>query len=107
MGPCFSGGKEKKIPKSKARAFQLLRQAETLDPSLSEPHYQLGKLALREGNLRDALRELESAVKLDPNGSKNHYGLAQVYRKLGRTADAEHEVRIFQALKEKETASYH
>jgi tetratricopeptide (TPR) repeat protein len=87
-------------------AFQLLRQAETLDPSLSEPHYHLGKLALREGNLRDAVRELETAVKLDPNGSKNHYGLAQVYRKLGRTADAEHEVRAFQALKEKDAASY-
>ncbi len=87
-------------------AFQLLRQAETLDPSLSEPHYHLGKLALREGNLRDALRELEAAVKLDPTGSKNHYGLAQVYRKLGRTADAEHEVQIFQALREKDAASY-
>jgi Flp pilus assembly protein TadD len=87
-------------------AFQLLRQAETLDPSLSEPHYHLGKLALREGNLRDALRELELAVKLDPNGSKNHYGLAQVYRKLGRAADAEHEVHVFQTLREKDAATY-
>ncbi len=83
------------------RAFQLLRQAETVDPSLSEPHYHLGKLALREGNLRDALRELEAAVKLDPNDSKNHYGLAQVYRKVGRAADADHEVQIFEILREK------
>jgi tetratricopeptide (TPR) repeat protein len=88
------------------RAFELLRQAEVLDPSLSEPHYHLGKLALREGNLRDAERELEAAVKLDPNGGKNHYGLAQVYRKLGRVADAEKEVQIFQALREKDAAAY-
>jgi len=88
------------------QAFQLLRRAEALDPSLSEPHYHLGKLALREGNLREALRELELAVKLDPNGSKNHYGLGQVYRKLGRTADAEREVHVFQALREKDAAAY-
>ena len=104
-GTLLLWGEGRENTEIEGRAFQLLRQAETLDPSLSEPHYQLGKLALREGNLRDASRELELAVKLDPNGSKNHYGLAQVYRKLGRTADAEHEVRIFQAQKEKETSS--
>jgi tetratricopeptide (TPR) repeat protein len=104
-GTLLLWGEGRENTEIEGRAFQLLRQAETLDPSLSEPHYQLGKLALREGNLRDASRELELAVKLDPNGSKNHYGLAQVYRKLGRMADAEHEVRIFQALKEKETPS--
>jgi Tfp pilus assembly protein PilF len=52
------------------------------------------------------LRQLEAAVHLDPDGSKNHYALAQAYRKLSRISDAEHEVRIFQALREKEGASY-
>jgi len=104
-GTMLLWGEGRENTEIEGRAFQLLRQAETLDPALSEPHYQLGKLALREGNLREASRELELAVKLDPNGSKNHYGLAQVYRKLGRIADAEHEVRVFQAQKEKESPS--
>ncbi len=89
-----------------ARAVELLRKAETLDSNLADAHYQLGKVALREGNIREALRELETACRLDPKTSKNHYALAQVYRKLGRAADAGHEVQIFQALKEKESALY-
>ena len=89
-----------------AHAIELLRKAESLDPSLAETHYQLGKLELRDGNPREALRQLEAAVHLDPHASKNHYALAQVYRRLNRISDAEHEVRIFQALREKESDSY-
>jgi protein O-GlcNAc transferase len=84
------------------RAIQLFQTALIIDPSLPEPHYQLGKLALREDRIRDALHELEAAVKLDPKSSKNHYGLAQVYRKLGRTADAARETQLFQSLRGKE-----
>jgi len=105
-GAMLLWGEGRDNPEIEGRALQLLRQAEALDPSLAEPHYQLGKWALREGNLRDASRELETAVKLDPDSSKSHFGLAQVYRKLGRAADAEHEVRIFQAINAKEAASY-
>jgi tetratricopeptide (TPR) repeat protein len=89
-----------------AHAIQLLQKAESLDPSLAETHYQLGKLALRDGNTREALRQLGAAVHLDPDGSKNHYALAQAYRKLSRISDAEHEVQIFKALREKESGSY-
>jgi len=89
-------------PEAEARAVALLKKAEALDPSLAEAHYQLGKLALRDDNVREAWRQLEAAVRLDPKSSKNHYGLAQVYRRLGRTADAAREVQLFQALKSKE-----
>jgi Flp pilus assembly protein TadD len=88
-----------------AHAVQLLRKAEALDPSLAEARYQLGKLALRDNNPREALYQLEIAVKLDPESSKNHYGLAQAYRKLGRAADAGREVQLFQALKEKQDST--
>lgn len=91
---------------AEARAVELFKKAEVLDPSLSEPHYQLGKLALRDNDTREALRELETAVKLDPKSAKNHYGLAQVYRKLRRPADAAREVQLFQNLKAKEGAIY-
>jgi tetratricopeptide (TPR) repeat protein len=105
-GTMLLWGEGKENSEIAARAIQLLRKAESLDPSLAETHYQLGKLALRDGNTREALRQLEAAVHLDPDGSKNHYALAQAYRRLSRISDAEHEVRIFQALRQKEGASY-
>jgi tetratricopeptide (TPR) repeat protein len=91
---------------AQARAVELLRKAIALDASLPEPHYQLGKLALREDRLRDARQELEAAVKLDPKSSKMHYGLAQVYRKLGRASDAAREVQLFQSLKSREERTF-
>jgi len=91
---------------AETRAVELLRKSEALDPALPEAHYELGKLALRDGNTREALRELETAVNLDPKSSKNHYSLAQVYRKLGRGGDAAREVQLFQALKAKENSAF-
>ena len=89
-----------------ARAAQLLQKAEALDPTLPDAHYELGKLALRDGNMREALRQLETAVKLDPHSAKNHYGLAQVYRKLDRSAEAAREAQIFQQIKAKENKAF-
>jgi Flp pilus assembly protein TadD len=105
-GTMLLWGEGKENSKVAARATQLLRKAESLDPSLAETHYQLGKMALREGNTREALLELEAAARFDPNTSKNHYALAQVYRKLSRSSDAEHEVQMFQRLRDKESGSY-
>jgi Flp pilus assembly protein TadD len=89
-----------------ARAAQLLQKAEALDPTLPDAHYELGKLALRDGNTREALRQLETAVKLDPQSAKNHYGLAQAYRKLGRSAEAGREAQLFQEIKAKENRAF-
>ena len=89
-----------------SHAVELLRTAVTLDASLAEPHYQLGKLALREDRNREALEELEAAVKLDSKSSKNHYALAQVYRRLGRAQDATRQVQLFQNLKSKEERTF-
>jgi Flp pilus assembly protein TadD len=88
------------------RAAQLLRKAEALDPTLPEAHYELGKLALRDGNMHEALRQMETAVKLDPQSGKNHYGLAQAYRKLGRGAEAGREAQIFQEIKARENRAF-
>lgn len=89
-----------------SHGVQLLRMAVALDASLAEPHYQLGKLALRQDRNREALEELETAVKLDPKSSKNHYALAQVYRRLGRAQDAARQVQLFQSLKSKEERTF-
>jgi tetratricopeptide (TPR) repeat protein len=82
-----------------ARAASLLQTALRLDPSLAGPHYQLGKLALRKGQIAGALQELETANRLEPKSSQTHYQLALVYRKLGRTEEATRELQAFKTLK--------
>ncbi len=105
-GTMLLWGDAKSDTNVEARAAQLLQKAEALDPALPDAHYELGKLALRDGNTREALRELETAVKLDPQSAKNHYGLAQAYRKLGRAAEAAREAQIFQEIKAKENKAF-
>ncbi len=105
-GTMLLWGDAKSDSNIEARAAQLLQKAEALDPALPDAHYELGKLALRDGNTREALRELETAVKLDPQSAKNHYGLAQAYRKLGRGADAAREAQIFQEIKARENKAF-
>ena len=84
---------------AESRAVPLLRKSIELDGRLAEPHYQLGKLALRGGRIQEASEELQAAVKVEPNSSKNRYALAQVYRKLGRSDDAARELQAYQKLK--------
>ena len=81
------------------RAVALLQKALRLDGSLAEPHYQLGKLAVREGKMPEALQEFETARRLEPGSSKTRYELALVYRKLGRIGDANRELEIYRKLK--------
>jgi tetratricopeptide (TPR) repeat protein len=88
-----------------SRAVFLLRRAIELDGSLSEPHYQLGKLALHKGNAQEAVRDLEAAAKLDPSDSKIHFSLARAYRALGRADEAAKEVRIYKTLKAEEASA--
>lgn len=84
------------------RAVSLLEAAMAQDPSLSEPHYQLGNLWLGKGKVAAALEELERAKKLDPRSSKVHFALSRAYRRGGRTEDASHELELYQKLKTEE-----
>ena len=84
---------------NEARAVSFLQTALSLDSSLADPHYQLGKLALRSGRVAQALKELEAANRLDPRSAQTHYELAIVYRKLGRVEDADREMQSFMTLK--------
>jgi tetratricopeptide (TPR) repeat protein len=84
---------------SEAKAEQLLRSALTLDPSLSDVHYQLGNLALNKGRMAEARQQLEQAVQLDGQNSAAHFALSRVYRRLGRRPEAAHEMELYEGLK--------
>jgi len=92
-------------PTTEARAVSLLRTAIRLDGTQAVAHYQLGRLALRQGRTEEALQELENAARLDPKSSRVHYVLVTAYRKLGRPRDAEKELAAYQNLKAEESQS--
>jgi tetratricopeptide (TPR) repeat protein len=85
---------------SEVKAEQLLRSALTIDPSLSDAHYQLGTMALNKGRMAEAQEQLEQALKLDGQNAAAHFALSRVYRRLGRPPAATHEMELYESLKQ-------
>jgi tetratricopeptide (TPR) repeat protein len=72
-----------------ADAERCWKQAIAIDPKFDRSWLNLGKLALRRGQLAEAARSFETAHALDRQAFEPLYQLSLVYRRLGRTADAE------------------
>ena len=89
---------------ARSRSVALLRKALEIDASLVEPHYQLGQLALAQGNPEEAARHFETAVRLAPRESKLRYGLVRAYRRLGRQQQAREQAGKYRQLKAAEDA---
>jgi len=70
-------------------AIRAFEAAIRLDPQLSGPRTELGKILLRRGDTGRAIEHLERAVSLDPENPAPAYLLAQAYRRLGDTARAQ------------------
>lgn len=88
--------------KPAARAAELLRKAVALDPSLAEPRFYLGTLALDRGDVEEALHQLEAGVRLDPRSSRMHFALSRALKRAGRSADGEREYAAYTKLKSAE-----
>jgi protein O-GlcNAc transferase len=73
-----------------------------LDPSLPEPHYQLGVLFSQKGKPQEALTELKTAANQDPSASKIHFALSNAYRRTGDREKVAEEMKIFEDLKKNE-----
>ena len=64
-------------------------RALTIDNSLWEVHVALGNLYQTNGQLDEAILELQVAIKQQPNAVDPFINLATVYAELGRTEEAE------------------
>jgi tetratricopeptide (TPR) repeat protein len=89
-------------PQDTAHLTGLMKTAMSLDPSLAEPHYYLGSLALTNGKLDEAMQQLQAAVRLDPSSSKAHFALSRALRQQGRSEESARELGIYQELKRAE-----
>src|SRR3989454_2258859 len=87
---------------TESRGVSLLRKAIELDSSLSDPHFELGKLALRKRRTQEALRHFKTAGEFDPSSSKIHYSLARVYRLLVRGGASAQEGQLYKSLRTEE-----
>ncbi len=70
------------------QAIDALKNAETIDPAVVEPHYQLGRLYMESEEWTEAKTELERVLVLDPTHAPAHYQLSKVYERMGDTKKA-------------------
>ena len=82
-------------------ALKLLREVVTAKYDYADARYQLGKVLIDKGELKEAIEQLETAANLDPTKDYIHYQLSIAYRKNSRTEDANRELKLYQQLKAK------
>jgi tetratricopeptide (TPR) repeat protein len=83
-------------------AQALLREVIQQDPNRADAFYELGKLQLEQGDTKGAVLSLESGIKMNPEADYIHYQLAMAYRRDSRNEDAEREIKLYQALKNRQ-----
>jgi tetratricopeptide (TPR) repeat protein len=69
-----------------AEIEKLLRKSLDLNNDDPEPHYELAKLLLRQGEKDDSLQVLEKIVQSWPDFGPAYYQLARLYRERGEMA---------------------
>jgi Flp pilus assembly protein TadD len=79
-----------------------MREVIDLKPDFADARYELGKALLQQGEVKDAVGNLELAAKLAPEKSYIHYQLGRAYLAAGRKTEGENHLEISRQLKEKE-----
>lgn len=72
-----------------AQAMLAFKTAESLSPSVVEPHYQLGLLYMQLQQWSEAQNEFEQVLKLDPQHAGTYYQLSRTYQRLGDAGKAQ------------------
>lgn len=86
----------------KQEAQSLLQQVIQQDASYADAYYELSKLQLDAGDTKGAIANLETGIKAKPDAEYMHYQLAMAYRREARTEDADREIKLYQALKNRQ-----
>jgi tetratricopeptide (TPR) repeat protein len=71
------------------QAMDAFKNAETLAPTVVEPHYQLGLLYMKLQQWPEAQKEFELVLKLDAHHAGAYYQLSRTYQRLGDTGKAQ------------------
>jgi tetratricopeptide (TPR) repeat protein len=69
-------------------AATVLEHAVRMDPSVPEPHYELGRAYFALNRIDRARIEFERVIQLAPQDARAHYQLSRIYAKLGNSEKA-------------------
>ena len=86
------------LKKDYVRAREQFEHLAVTTPGSYGAHYNLGILAMREGRIDEAVRELQAAAKADPGAAAPHSALSDLYRRRGDLARAAEESRKVNAI---------
>ena len=84
-------------------AERLLQRSIWLDASSTGPYILMGKVLQKKGEPVLAIRTLQRAVNMDPNNPMTHYLLGQAYRDTGEADEAEHELKVAEQLRNRQS----
>ncbi len=87
-----------KLQEARQQANRVLAAA----PDAYGALFIIGEVEMAEGNLSDALRDLETVTKQSPNWIQPHVQLSSLYFRLKRAADGEREKAIVDQLRDQE-----
>ena len=76
-------------------AAELFQQAAMLEPENSEGHLGLGKVRVRQENLKDGLEHIEKAISLSPTDPAGHYVRGFTLRALEHNVEAAEAYELF------------
>jgi protein O-GlcNAc transferase len=82
------------------QSLALLESAQRMNPQSAEVFYVSGKVLQKLGREADAEAALQRSVRNDPKFPDSHYLLGRIYLKQGRKSESQHEMEIFQGLKQ-------
>jgi tetratricopeptide (TPR) repeat protein len=80
------------------KAAEWLDRLIAIEPRHGGAHYQLGKIALQQKRLDDAVAHLEVCTRVDPDNKGAHYQLSRAFRLKGENEKADVELAAFRAL---------
>ncbi len=69
-------------------ALNLVHEAIEIDTNFSEAHTALGKILVRQEQLKEGIEQLELAIQLDPDDPAPHYVLGFTLRAMERNVEA-------------------
>jgi tetratricopeptide (TPR) repeat protein len=85
-----------------AEIEKLLRKSLDLSNGDPEPHYELAKLLLRQGEKDESLQALEKIVQVWPNFGPAYYQLARLYRERGKIDKSNEAQKAHDRIRQKE-----
>lgn len=88
----------RKPASSLPEAAHHLREAARLDPQLMEPHFELGRISERQGDLRAAIRHYREAKRIAPNSARPLYHLGSCLVRTGQESEGQRLLKAFESL---------